>query len=78
MAFVVRLSPVVDGGEHFRSANVVAHVTVGTASADIKPKESNDLLATWLRVGSGSEGIQELAVTGNVELEGTVKAVLAR
>jgi tRNA ligase len=78
MAFVVRLSPMVDGGEHFRSANVVAHVTVGTASPDIKPKESNDLLATWLTVGSGSGGIQELAVTGNVELEGTVKAVLAR
>jgi tRNA ligase len=78
MAFVVRLAPIVDGGEHFRSANITAHITVGTASPDIKPKESNDLLETWLRIGSGSEGIQELAVTGNVELEGTAKAVLAR
>jgi tRNA ligase len=78
MAFVVRLAPIVDGGEHFRSANITAHITVGTASPDIKPKESNDLLETWLRIGSGSEGIQELAVAGNVELEGTAKAVLAR
>lgn len=81
MAFVVRLSPVAaaDGtpGEPFRSVNPVAHITVGTMAPEIKPKESNDLLVKWLEVGA-TDGIQELMVTGNVELEGVVKATLAR
>ncbi|KAI7121969.1 hypothetical protein KC352_g32816, partial [Hortaea werneckii] len=58
--------------------NQTAHVTVGTASPDIKPVESNHLLARWLQEGSGPTGIKEIPVKGNVELEGTVKAVLSK
>lgn len=85
MAFVVRLAPKEvaadggDGGVVFRSVNEMAHVTVGTARAEVKPKESNDLLARWLKEGSGGvSGIGELAVKGNVELEGVVRGVLGR
>lgn len=63
--------------EGWKSSNVVAHVTIGTAAQDIKPKESNDLLGRWLEVGSGGEtGIGEALVEGNVVLQGTVKAVM--
>lgn len=78
MALVVRLSPMDGSNEQFSSVNQTAHITIGTAFPDVKPKESNDLLARWLREGSGANGIQELAVKGNVELEGTVKATLSR
>ncbi|KAL8771207.1 MAG: hypothetical protein Q9209_003378 [Squamulea sp. 1 TL-2023] len=63
--------------EGWKSANVVAHVTVGTAAQNIKPKESNDLLEKWLEVGSGGDtGIGELLVDGNVVSKGVVKAVM--
>ncbi|KAJ4353195.1 tRNA ligase [Didymosphaeria variabile] len=63
----------------FETVNPVAHVTVGTASADIKPKESNDLLQRWLNEGSGGEtGIREFSVKGNVVLDGSVRGVLGR
>ena len=81
MAFVVRLSPFEGSNEQFQTTNSTAHITVGTASADIKPKESNDLLAMWLQQGaSGAQGngIYEMAVKGSVELEGVVKGVLSR
>lgn len=78
MAFIVRLAPFEEGGEQFQSTNATAHITVGTASPDVKPKESNDLLARYLAEGCGPNGIQEMAIKGNVELEGTVKAVLSR
>ncbi|KJY02217.1 trna ligase like protein [Zymoseptoria brevis] len=79
MAFLVRLSPVGAGAEGFQSTNKVPHVTVGTANQDIKPKESNDLLARWLEEGCTPEnGLMELVVPGNVELVGTVKGVLSR
>lgn len=78
MAFVVRLSPADGSNELFTSVNKIPHITVGTASPDVKPKESNDLLVRWLQEGSGQNGIQELAVKGNVELEGTVACVLSR
>lgn len=78
MAFVIRLSPFDANSEHFTSVNPTAHITVGTASPAIKPKESNDLLATWLKGGSDETGIMELAVKGNVELEGVVRGVLSR
>ena len=78
MCFVVRLDGSADDIV-FESTNAVAHVTVGTASADIKPKESNDLLQRWLNEGSGGEtGIGELSVTGNVVLDGSVGGVLGR
>lgn len=90
MCFVVRLNGSVSrqvqneagsGNEElmFETVNPVAHVTVGTASADIKPKESNDLLQRWLNEGSGGEtGIRELSVKGNVVLDGSVRGVLGR
>ncbi|KAL8698077.1 MAG: hypothetical protein Q9201_006771 [Fulgogasparrea decipioides] len=63
--------------EGWKSVNVVAHVTVGTAAPDIKPKESNDLLEKWLEDGSGGEtGIGELLLEGNIILQGQVKAVM--
>ena len=78
MCFVVRLLPS-EGGEAFETVNPVAHVTVGTASQSIKPKESNDLLQRWLSVGSGgATGIWEEKVQGNVLLEGSVRGVLQK
>ncbi|KAH7414012.1 RNA ligase-domain-containing protein [Phaeosphaeria sp. MPI-PUGE-AT-0046c] len=63
----------------FETVNPVAHITVGTASANIKPRESNDLLQRWLNEGSGEHsGIGEIAVKGNVELQGSVRGVLGR
>jgi len=87
MCFVVRLQGsghvVAESGIneelHFESVNAVAHVTVGTAGQNIKPKESNDLLQRWLNEGSGgTTGIGELPVKGNVVLEGSVRGVLGR
>ncbi|KAL8736200.1 MAG: hypothetical protein Q9166_000355 [cf. Caloplaca sp. 2 TL-2023] len=63
--------------EGWKSRNIVAHVTIGTAAPNIKPKESNDVLEKWLEVGSGGDtGIGELLVEGNVVLKGIVKAVM--
>ena len=78
MAFVVRLAPSEEGGEVFSSVNSVAHVTVGTAAPNVKPVESNALLERWMKEGSGPNGIKEVAVKGNVELEGTVRGILQR
>jgi tRNA ligase len=86
MCFVIRLngSSTVETGTSteelvFASVNPVAHVTIGTASPDIKPKESNDLLQRWLSQGSGGQtGIGEIAIKGNVELMGSVRGVLGR
>ncbi|KAK5137340.1 hypothetical protein LTR08_008917 [Meristemomyces frigidus] len=78
MAFVVRLSPFEEGGVNFPSVNTTAHITVGTAAPNIKPVESNSLLARWLQQGSGASGIAELAIKGNVEVEGTVRGVLQK
>lgn len=66
--------------EGFETVNAVAHITVGTRSPDVKPKESNDLLAKWLEEGSGeASGIHEGATTGDrVILQGAVKGVLCR
>ena len=69
----------VEREKEFTTVNSVAHVTVGTASNDIKPKESNDLLQRWLQVGSGgSTGISELPISESVVLDGTVKATMRR
>jgi tRNA ligase len=81
MCFVVRImSDEKDqSGMQWRSTNETAHVTVGTVSSDIKPKESNDLLKRWLQYGSGgSTGISEMTIKGHVELPATVKGVLQK
>jgi tRNA ligase len=78
MAFVVRLVPVEgEGNREWESVNRVAHITVGTAGPEVKPKESNDLLAKWLD-GEAVEGLDDEKVTGHVVLEGVVKAVMQR
>lgn len=79
MAFLVRLGPAEGSNDHFSSTNKLPHITVGTASPDIKPKESNDLLARWMQEGcTPQNGIHDMLVAGNVELEGTVKCILSR
>lgn len=74
MSIVAR---VIDEG--WECDNKVAHVTVGTRGPDVKPKESNDLLARWLEQGSGDEsGIGEAVIEGRHVAEGVVKGVLSR
>ncbi|KAF2276124.1 tRNA ligase-like protein [Westerdykella ornata] len=88
MCFVVRL----DGSANlqldneadseelvFETVNLVAHITVGTANPNIKPKESNDLLQKWLNEGANEEnGIHEEIVKGHVVLDGSVRGVFGR
>ena len=78
MAFVVRIMDGDAGAEgEWKCVNKVPHITVGTAAPSIKPKESNDLLERWLRVGSGEEtGIQEIRVKGHVVVDGSVAAMV--
>ena len=62
--------------EGWRTVNTTAHVTVGTATPSIKPKESNDLLVKWAREGAAAEnGIRDLSVKGVEEVMGEAKAV---
>ena len=78
MAFVVRVHPANEEAD-WPCANNIPHITVGTASQDVKPKESNDLLARWLEKGTGPEtGIWEAEVPSVKVLDGTVAAVLSR
>lgn len=77
MAFVVRIYPAADGPV-WPSANQITHITVGTARQDIKPVESNDLLARW-EAGDESGGvIHDMEVPGGIVLESTVKPVFQR
>ena len=77
MCVVARLLDAQEKG--FNTTNEIAHVTVGTARQDIKPKESNDLLAKWLALGSEEEsGIGELTVPNMTVLDGTVRAVMQK
>lgn len=65
--------------EGWRSQNAVAHITVGTAGQEIKPKESNTLLDKWHEGGSGgSTGIREVEFEGDIVLLGTVNGVTGR
>lgn len=74
MAIVARILD-----EGWECVNAVAHVTVGTRSNDVKPKESNDLLKRWLEAGSGDgTGIGEVSIDGRIVLEGAVKGTLSR
>jgi tRNA ligase len=60
-------------------ANPIPHITVGTVSQDVKPKESNDLLKRWVEVGSGGDtGIFEAEVPGIETVEGVVGLVMSR
>lgn len=88
MAFVARILPA-EGSEaegmeathpsQWPCANPIPHITVGTASPDVKPKESNDLLRRWVEVGSGGDtGIFEAEVKGVMVIDGTVGLVMSR
>ncbi|CAF9909459.1 hypothetical protein IMSHALPRED_008368 [Imshaugia aleurites] len=70
MCIVVRLLD-----EGWETANSIAHITIGTAHSDIKPKESNDLLQRWIESGSQT-GIADLEVAGHLEVHGSVRAVM--
>ncbi|KAH1476127.1 hypothetical protein KXX26_003203, partial [Aspergillus fumigatus] len=80
MAFVARIMPPGDREQpDWPCANPIPHVTVGTASAEVKPKESNDLLRRWLEVGSGGDaGIWEAEIPGVKVVQGSVGMVMSR
>jgi tRNA ligase len=74
MAIVTRLLDAQEKG--LGTTNEIAHITVGTADQTIKPKESNDLLHTWLSGGSEeATGISELEIKGNIVIDGSVRGV---
>ncbi|KAI6086300.1 tRNA ligase [Hypoxylon rubiginosum] len=76
MAIVVRI---LDEDDKWTCVNKVPHITVGTRDNGVKPKESNDLLARWLQVGSGEEtGIGERLIEGKTKVRGSVRGVLSR
>ncbi|KAH6609853.1 trna ligase [Trichoderma cornu-damae] len=77
MAIVVRIA---DEENKWVCVNRVAHITVGTRDPAVKPKESNDLLAKWLEVGTGGDGnqIAEVVFEEKPTIKGVVKGVLSR
>jgi tRNA ligase len=80
MTFVARIIPQDENDQpDWKCVNPLPHVTVGTASPQIKPKESNDLLQRWLKEGSG-EGtrIWEAEIPGVRVVNGTVNVVMSR
>ncbi|EHY56064.1 tRNA ligase [Exophiala dermatitidis] len=77
MAFVVRIYPAA-GGPVWQSANPITHITVGTARQDIKPVESNELLARWEAGDESGGAIHDKEVPGGVILDGNVKPVFQR
>ncbi|RMZ78939.1 hypothetical protein DV737_g3688, partial [Chaetothyriales sp. CBS 132003] len=74
MAIVVRVLPA-PSGETWPSANSITHITVGTSSPEVKPKESNDLLAFWEAGHQGRSTIWEREVPGMPILQGEVEPV---
>ncbi|RYO81859.1 hypothetical protein DL766_007053 [Monosporascus sp. MC13-8B] len=76
MAIVVRI---LDEDAKWPCVNKVPHITVGTRDDSVKPKESNDLLARWLEVGSGADTkISERVLDGKPVIKGSVRAVLSK
>lgn len=66
-------------GEDFKGTNQLAHITVGTRDKEVKPKESNDMLATWQKQGRTVGGGFSMLLVGEETLvEGVVKAVSRR
>ncbi|CEN62199.1 Putative tRNA ligase (Eurofung) [Aspergillus calidoustus] len=80
MTFVARIMPQDENDQpDWMCVNPLPHVTVGTASPQIKPKESNDLLQRWLKEGSGEgTGIWEAEIPGVKVVNGTVSVVMSR
>ncbi|RDA94347.1 hypothetical protein CP533_3808 [Ophiocordyceps camponoti-saundersi (nom. inval.)] len=75
MAMVVRL---IDEEKKWPCVNRIAHITVGTMSKSIKPKESNVLLAKWLDEGTMEGRIQEVVFEQKPTIKGHVRAVQSR
>lgn len=59
-------------------ANAIPHITVGTASPDVKPKESNDLLKRWSEGDGRETKIWDWEVPGMKILESTIRPVMQR
>ena len=59
----------------WESANAIPHITVGTASSDIKPKESNDLLQQWMETSS-TGAVMDQEMGRYVEVYGDVRAAM--
>jgi tRNA ligase len=84
MGIVVRILPSEEyhpgSGNDWPCANAIPHITIGTVSPDVKPKETNDLLARWMDGNEEGNGpkIWEKEIPGMKVLEGTVKAVMQR
>ena len=84
MGIVVRILPSEEyhpgSGTDWPCANAIPHITIGTVSPDVKPKETNDLLARWMEGNEEGNGpkIWEKEIPGMKVLEGTVKAVMQR
>ncbi|KAJ6151183.1 hypothetical protein N7470_007777 [Penicillium chermesinum] len=81
MAFVVRILPANENepDDGLPCANPIPHITIGTISPDVKPKESNDLLQRWARDGSGEHtGIFEAEVPAVKVITGSVGEVMSK
>ena len=83
MGIVVRIMPSEEyhtGSNDWPCANAIPHITIGTVSPDVKPKETNELLARWMDGNEEGNGpkIWEKEIPGMKVLEGTVKAVMQR
>lgn len=77
MAIVVRIYPGA-GGHTWPCANTIAHITVGTGGPDIKPMETNQLLARWESGEADGAAIHDKEIPGGKILEGSVKPVFQR
>lgn len=66
-------------GEEFKGTNQINHITVGTRDNTVKPKESNEMLASWLKQGGTvGGGFGVVKVREMTPVEGVVKAVSRR
>ncbi|KAK7398366.1 tRNA ligase [Neonectria punicea] len=75
MSVVVRL---IDQDGNWECVNRVAHMTIGTRDTSIKPKESNDLLARWLKTGSAETNIHDIVFEKKPTLKGKVLGVSSK
>jgi tRNA ligase len=84
MGIVVRIMPFDQHHTGTRGdwpcAYPIPHITIGTRSPDVKPKETTDLLVRWMDGNDEGRGpkIWEMEIPGMKVLEGTVRAVMRR
>lgn len=75
MAIVVRI---IDEEGKWECVNRVAHVTVGTRDESVKPRESNNLLTSWLNEGISDGRIGEVVFEPKPTVKGEVRGVLSK